>query len=68
MPGFGPVGVTESFSLGAGPGDFSDPFPVPSGFTGHVYVHGVGGNHQAVFVVGSDGNTQPWPPGGFVIR
>ena len=68
MPAFGPVGVTESFSLRVGPGDRSDPFPVPPGFTGHVYVHGVGGNHMAVFVVGSDGNAQFAGGGGFLQR
>src|SRR3954465_12452480 len=65
---FGPTGVNESFSLGIGPGDFSEPFAVPSGFTGHVYIHGVGGNQMAVFVVGSDGDGELWGSGGFVER
>jgi hypothetical protein len=37
-------------------------------FTGHVYVHGVGGNQQAVFLVGSDGNAQFTGDGGFLIN
>src|SRR4051812_20693247 len=65
---FGPTGVNESFLLGIGSGDVSEPFAVPAGFTGHVYVHGVGGNQMAVFVVGSDGDAELWGNGGFFDR
>jgi len=56
MPTFGTNGVTESSALPVGAGDISNPFKVPQGFTGHVYIHGIGGDHTAIFEVGSDGD------------
>ncbi len=45
----------------------SDTFEAPSMFTGHVFVLGSGGDQQAVFLVGSDGNAN-FVGGGFKNR
>ena len=66
MPDFGRVGVLESFVLTVDASG-SAPFPVPQGFVGHLYVH-AGGNRQAIFEVGSDGNAVFTPNGGFVKK
>lgn len=70
MPAFGSanVGWIDSFVLEVGAERFSQNFRVPSGFSGHVYIHGVGGNQQAIFAVGSDGNGQFTPNGGFLVK
>src|SRR4051794_1983583 len=69
MPAFGTanVGWLDSFRLEVGGELTSQPFNVPGGFTGHLYVHGIGGNEQAIFAVGSDGNAN-FSGGGFVAK
>jgi len=62
------VGWLDSVVLNVGPDRASQPFAVPFGFTGHVYLHGIGGNHHAIFAVGCDGNTQFSGAGGQLTK
>lgn len=64
--GVGQVAYVDSFVLTVDSENRSAPFPVPQGFTGHLYVH-CGGNQQAIFAVGSDGNGQFNASGGFSV-
>jgi hypothetical protein len=60
--------VNTGMTLAVGAGDYSDTFHVKAGFTGHVYIHGYGGNQQAVFLVGSDGDANFVGSGGVSTR
>lgn len=60
----GSFGYIRSFEVTATDG-ITERFYVPPGFTGHMYVHGYGGNQQKIFFVGSDGNAVMNQAGGF---